>query len=191
MATLHKNFITPLARASYAHVWEKSEMPNGDMKFNIALLIPKSDKEGVTSIKAAIESAAEDFFGEDKKKWPSGMINPLRDGDDKADEMPSYADNFYLNAKSDRQPGIVGPNARPLMDQDDFYSGCWCLASLNFFGYNKAGNKGVGVGLNNLMKKKDDDRLDGKRNAESEFGTYADKDSEADPLADFGEGKDF
>ena len=182
----HRNLITNVCRASYAHVWEKSEMPNGEFKFNIALLVPKSDEAGVKMIKRAIKSAAIDFFGEDKTKWPKALVNPLHDGDE-SDRGGSYEGHFYLNAKTDRQPGIVGPDARPIMDQDQFYSGCFCRASLNFYGYDKAGNKGVGVGLNNLMKTADGDRLDGKKNAESEFAAFAEEGSAEEKAA----GDDF
>jgi len=171
--SVHKNFVTPVGRASYAHVWERAEMPNGDMKFSMAILIPKSDTAGIKSIKSAIVSAATDFFGADKKKWPKGMVNPLHNGDDKAESNEVYKDTFYLNTKSDRQPGIVGPDAKPLLDQNEFYSGCYCRVSVNFYGYNKAGNQGIGVGMNNVMKTKDGERLDGKKSAESEFGEFA------------------
>ena len=51
------------------------------------------------------------------------------------------------------------------------YSGCWGRASINFFPFNTNGNKGVGVGLNNIQKLKDDDRLGAARaSAESDFG---------------------
>lgn len=54
---------------------------------------------------------------------------------------------------------------------DEVYSGCWGRASINFFPFNTNGNKGVGVGLNNIQKLKDDDRLGAARaSAESDFG---------------------
>lgn len=170
----HQNFITPVGRASYVHVWEMSELPNGKMAYNMAIIFPKDDEAGIKTVKAAIQSAAIDFFGEDKSKWPTGMRNPLNDGDEDDNKRgAAYANSFYLNLKSDKKPGVVGPDAKPLLDQDEFYSGCYCRASINFFGYNKAGNKGVGVGLNNVMKVKDGERLDGRQNAETEFAEFA------------------
>ncbi len=173
---MHRNFITPVGRASYAHVWEKAEMPNGEMKYSLSVLFPKDDKEGIGLIKKAIISAATEFFGKDKSKWPKGLDNPLRDGDAKAEEDKKHAlykDHMYINTSTKNQPGVVGPNAKPLMDQDDFYSGCYCRVSVNFYGYKKAGNVGIGVGLNNVMKVKDGDRLDGRVDAEDEFSKFA------------------
>lgn len=58
-----------------------------------------------------------------------------------------------------------------ILDPDEVYSGCWGRASINFFPFNTNGNKGVGVGLNNIQKLKDDDRLGAARaSAESDFG---------------------
>ena len=36
------------------------------------------------------------------------------------------------------------------MDSNEVYSGCYGRASLNFYAFNTAGNKGIGVGLNNV-----------------------------------------
>lgn len=57
------------------------------------------------------------------------------------------------------------------MDTDDFYSGCWGAAVVNFYPYNTSGNMGVAVGLNNVIKTRDDERLGGGgRTAEADFG---------------------
>ena len=41
--------------------------------------------------------------------------------------------------------------------------------SVTFYGYDVSGNKGIAVGLNNIMKSKDDERLGGRASAESDF----------------------
>lgn len=166
-----RNFITPVARASYAHVWEKSQMPNGAMKYSISLIISKDDPE-IDRVRRSIEQAGIDKFGKDKAKWPKPFWNPLRDGDEERVEE-AYKNSYYLSPKSDRTVGVVGPDAKPIMDQDEFYSGCYCRASVNFYGFDNAGKRGVGIGLNNVMKVKDADRLDGKIAAEDEFSQYA------------------
>ena len=63
------------------------------------------------------------------------------------------------------------------MDEDEIYSGMWALVSVTFFGYDVSGNRGVAVGLNNVMKYKDDERLGGRSSADSDF---ADIDMEED-----------
>ena len=96
----------------------------------------------------------------------------LRDGDaERADEAPEYEGMYFLNCNSTQKPGIVDKDLNEILDPDEVYSGCWGRASINFFPFNTNGNKGVGVGLNNIQKLKDDDRLGAARaSAESDFG---------------------
>ena len=156
---------------SFAHVWEKTQMPDGSMKYSVSVIIPKDSPE-LPKIRAAIEQAGINKFGEDKTKWPKPFWNPLRDGDEERVEA-AYKNCFYLSPKSDRTVGVVGPDAKPIMDHDEFYSGVSGVVSVNFYGFDNSGKKGVGVGLNNVMKLKDGPRLDGKVAAEDEFSEFA------------------
>ena len=61
----------------------------------------------------------------------------------------------------------------PALDNDDFYSGCYGSASINFFPYNTKGNKGVAAGLNNVIKTRDGERLAGGKTAEEDFADLA------------------
>ena len=77
----------------------------------------------------------------------------------------------FLNCNSNQKPGIVDKDLNEILDPDEVYSGCWGRASINFFPFNTNGNKGVGVGLNNIQKLKDDEPLGAARaSAESDFG---------------------
>ena len=88
---------------------------------------------------------------------------------------------FFLNANSTQKPGIVDRDLNEILDPDEVYSGCWGRASINFFPYNSNGNKGVGVGLNNIQKLKDGERLGGARaSAEDDFGGDDFEDDEED-----------
>jgi hypothetical protein len=78
---------------------------------------------------------------------------------------------YFLNATSTQKPGIVDKDLNEILDPDEVYSGCWGRASINFYAFNTNGNKGVGVGLNNIQKLKDDTRLGAARaSAEDDFG---------------------
>ena len=68
-----------------------------------------------------------------------------------------------------QKPGIIDAAKKAITDEDEFYSGCYGRASLNFFPYNASGNKGVAAGLNNLQKIKDGDPLSGRQSAEADF----------------------
>ena len=45
---------------------------------------------------------------------------------------------------------------------------------MNLFPYENSGNKGVAVGLNNVIKTRDDERLAGGATAEQDFGDLGD-----------------
>ena len=181
--------ITGIVRFSYANVWEPAETPSGTMKYSVSILIEKTDKDTLGAYEKAVQDAVtkgldKNVFG---KAHVKGLRLPLRDGDTEHEEGrrgPEYQGFYFLNASSNKAPGIVGPDAKPIMDQVDFYSGCWGRADINFFPYSQAGNRGIGVGLNNLMKIHDGDRLDGRRKAEDAFAEYSVEDVGGDASAD-------
>lgn len=183
--------ITGVCRFSYLHVWEAAETPSGDMKYSASILIPTGDKKTLKDVNACIQAAIKRGIEKGKftKAQVKGLRLPLRNGQEEFDNgdkanNPEYKGMMFLNASSTRQPGIVGPNALPVMDQDDVYSGMWGRADINFFPYNAAGNRGVGVGLNNVMKIKDDERLDGRMKAEDAFADYKVDEPEGDDAGD-------
>lgn len=169
--------VTGKVRLSYAKVWEPESQNEGeDKKFSTAILIPKSDTATIEKIKAAIELAKEhgkSKVADKNGKIPANLKTPLRDGDvDKPDD-PTYAGMYFLNASTRTRPGIVDINRNAIMDRDEVYSGCYCLASINFYAYNSNNSKGIAAGLNNLMKVADGERLGGGSSAEDDFKDVA------------------
>jgi hypothetical protein len=175
--------ITGKVRFSYVNIFRSRAFREGqDAKYSICLLIPKEDKAGIAKIRAAMDEAVQDGI---TSKWggkkPKNLHLPLRDGDeDRADEAPEYAGMMFLNANSNTKPGIVDKDLNEILDPDEVYSGCWGRASINFFPYDSNGNRGVGVGLNNIQKLKDGDHLGAARaKAEDDFGDgFEDEDEE-------------
>ena len=166
--------ITNKVRFSYVNIFRSRAFREGqDAKYSICLLIPKKDKATLAKIKKAIDDAIEEGIS---SRWggkrPKTLHLPLRDGDEeRADEAPEYEGMYFLNANSNQKPGIVDKDLNEILDPDEVYSGCWGRASINFYAFNTNGNKGVGVGLNNIQKLKDGERLGGARaSAESDFG---------------------
>lgn len=167
-------------RFSYAHVFEKYDS-NGDAdkaKYSVCLLIPKTDTETVNMVKECIAAAEEK--GKSSKwggKIPAKRNSPLRDGDEE-EKGGEYEGMYFMNASSRNTVGVrVLENGKVVeaLDQDDFYSGCWGAAAVNFFAYDSNGNKGVGVGLNNVIKTRDDKRLSGGSSADADFGDMVDE----------------
>ena len=119
-------------------------------------------------IEAAIEAAIE--IGKDKVGNKKNLKTPLRDGDDERSDDSAYEGCYFLNANSSKKPGIVDANLDPILNRDEFYSGCYGRASVNFYAFNVSGNKGIACGLNNLQKTEEGEMLSGGSTPESDFG---------------------
>lgn len=164
--------ITNEVRFSYAHVFEPKAFDNQpEPKYQVCILIDKSDKETLKAIKAAIEEAKQEGI---KSKWGGKLpakkfFIALRDGDEEHPEDPAFEGKYYLNAKSNSKPGIIDRYKQKIEDPEEFYSGCFGRASVTFFPFASAGNNGVGVFLNNLQKLKDGERLSGRADATVDF----------------------
>lgn len=166
-------------RLSYTHLFNKYN-PDGDdknAKYMTNVLIPTEEKETVKAVRQAIEAAKSAGIA---SKWggkePKKLDMPLRDGDDKDDEV--YAGKLYVNAKCKTRPGIVDRNKAPIVDEEEIYSGVWAIVSVTFYPYDTVGKRGVACGLNNIMKFKDDEKLGGRSSAESDFADIDNEDDE-------------
>lgn len=167
--------ITSKVRLSYANIFEPRSFNGSDPKYSVSLIIPKSDEQLVDTIKQAIKNAAERDKGKFNGKVPAGLRHPLRDGDEERPEDEAYADSYFVNANSTKAPAVVstekdintGKAIR--LGENDVYSGCFARVSLDFYGYNTAGNKGIACGLGNIQKVDDGPRLGGGSSAEEDF----------------------
>lgn len=161
--------VTGKVRFSYAHVFTPQASEEGKQpKYSVSLIIPKSDTDTINKINKAIEQAK----AENAAVWggtvPKGLKGGLRDGDEEKDD-PAYAGCYFINANSTQKPGVVDQDLNPILDQGEFYSGCYGRASISFFAYNSNGSKGIGCGLNNVQKLEDGEKLGGATSAAEDF----------------------
>ena len=174
--------ITGKVRFSYVNIFKSRAFREGqDAKYSLCVLIPKEDKATLKKIKAAIDEAvSEGISSKWKGKKPANLKLPLRDGDEeRAEEAAEYEGMYFMNANSQTKPGIVDKDLNEILDPDEVYSGCWGRASVNFLPYDSNGNRGIGCGLNNIQKLKDDTRLGAARaSAEDDFGDGFDDDED-------------
>ena len=165
--------VTGKVRFCYVNVFEPTAMNEGDTpKYNICVLIPKSDTATIDKIKKAIEAAKEAGkakLADKNGRIPANLKLPLRDGDEERPDDPAFEDHYFINANSMRQPSIVDRSLNPIMSRDEFYSGCYGRASINFYAFNVS-TKGIAAGLNNLQKLEDGEMLAGGSTAEEDFG---------------------
>ena len=165
--------VTGKVRFCYANVFEPTAMNEGDtLKYNICILIPKTDTKTLEKINKAIEAAKEAGkakLADKNGKIPSNLKLPLRDGDDERGDDPAFEGMYFINANSQRKPSIVDKELNPIMEKEEFYSGCYGRASINFYAFNVS-SKGIAAGLNNLQKLEDGEMLAGGSTAEEDFG---------------------
>lgn len=169
------NQITIPCRLSYVHVFQAGQVNGqGEAKYSVACLIDKSDAKTVDAIKKAIMAAVQD--DQDNKRTLGANFKlksdnqPLKDGDEKYPGM----DVYYINAKSTRRPAVVDRARKPIMDEEEVYSGCFGYVAMTFYAYNTSGNKGIAAALDAVMKTKDGDRLDGAVNVDDAFAGVED-----------------
>ncbi len=166
----------PNTRWSFVHVFKPYD-PNGNdanAKYSLCLIIPKDDEQTINAIKEAIKLAYKE--GESRLKGNNGKLPtleslriPLHDGDLEKQGDEIYQNAFYINAKTNKKPGIVDKYLREITNEEEVYSGCYGRASITFYAYNSNGNKGIACSLNNLQKIKDGERLSGRASAKSDF----------------------
>lgn len=162
--------VTGKVRFSYAQVHEPYAMNEGDKKkYSVSILIDKRDKKTLDKIDKAVKAAIEDGKAKFGNKIPKNLKMPLRDGDEEREDDENYAGKMFVNAASGNKPGLVDENLNTIIEKEDFYSGCYGRASLNFYAFNTSGNKGIACGLNNLQKTEDGESLSGGSSAEEDF----------------------
>lgn len=170
--------VTGKVRLSYAHLHEPHSIEGNEPKYSVALLIPKDDKDTLKAIKEAVAEAKEN----DKSKWngkiPANLKTPLRDGDDERPDDEVYENCYFVNANSKTKPQIVDLKGNKGLGSEEVYSGCYARVSINFFGYNAAGNKGIACGLGNVQKLDDGEKLGGGLSAEEDFEFEEDDDDD-------------
>jgi hypothetical protein len=171
---------TDKVRLSYFKGWKPEAMEEGgEKKYSTALLIDKEDEKTLGRIKTAVDYLTVEAKKKYGGKLPVKFKLPLRDGDEERDD-DDYAGKFWLNANSKNKPRIVDLNMEEIKDESKVYSGCYARVSLNFFLFDTKGNKGIGVGLNNIQKVKDGEPLSGGSNPEDDFAEAIEMDDDED-----------
>ena len=167
--------ITVLGRIIYTNIFTPAppyNEPNGDLRYSLTLLIPKTNKAAIKDIVNAINCSNDEAIH--SKRVTQEQIKSdkfhqaVKDGDKFETDNPIYKGMIVINVKRaiihtpdgiEVKPAIyvkdvngVRVAARP----EQVYSGCWAYVKLNFFTFN---NKSVGttVSFSSVMKYKDDE----------------------------------
>ena len=186
MATISNRAVKAQGRLSYPNLFTARAINNeGDPKYSATLLIPKSDTATVERVQAAIDAAVQDgmdrhIFKEavdpSRSKYP-----PLRDGDTPKDDGSARGDEFaghwFISAKAPGnkpRPSVVDANVQPVMDESEIYAGCYVNMFVEFYAFEKSGNKGIAASLRGTQFVRDGEPLGGEPlEAEDMFSTIA------------------
>lgn len=193
-----KNLMTPEFRVSYPYVFRPQQPmagsdPNAKPKFSVTMLFPKGADLSV--FKKAAEAAVMEKWGAQindqtlidpknpalgtrGKQFLSKLRSPFRDQGEK--ESEGYVPGaVFMTATSKQKPGLVDGSNNDIINETDFYAGCYARATLRVFTYDAKGNKGVAFGLQNIQKLRDGESLSGRMKAQDEFEPVADADVSA------------
>lgn len=171
MSSTDKNIVVGgpgrLVRFSFAEVLKpRFNKDSGHDEYSVMLLIPKTDKQTLRIIRKEIDKFKTELYG---NNVPFNYNDPLKDGDEYRSSNTGEQDRnrlgcYYMTAKTLFPPDIrklvAGKKVKAETD-DDFYSGCYGIAGINFYDYNNKGKKGISAGLSSCMKIKDGKRLGG------------------------------
>jgi len=169
--------MTPVFKVSYPNVFKprKNDL-SGEDEYSVVAVFPKG--ADLTVLKKAAEFAIAKKWGEDRKKWPTNMRSPFRAHEERASVgegdkkifPPGYEEGgIFINLKSKQKPGLVDKNVQPIIDELEFYPGCYARATVNAYAYDSKGNRGVAFGLGNIQKTADGEPLGGRLKPEDEF----------------------
>jgi len=185
-----ENIYLPEFRVSYPHMFEpKLNELSGKMEYSLVALFPLG--ADLSKAKLACKQIMIDKFGPDPKKWPDNLKSPFRDQNDKRKKdkdgnyylpEPLVAGALFCNLRTINRPGLVDKAVKPIIDPMEFYAGCWAIATVCPYYFDKMGNTGIALGLRNVQKTRDDGPLSSRMKAEDEFQPI--EGAAADPMFD-------
>jgi len=173
--------VTGQVRLTFPHLFQPYANQQGQKeKYSVTMLLPKTDVATKAKMDFAINAAIEAGIS---KSW-SGQRPPkinisVHDGDGVRPNGEAFGaeckGHWVFTASSNNAPQVVMyPSLDPILNESDIYSGIYALVSVNFFSYSSNGNKGIGIGLNNVAKVSDGEPLGGGRTtAANDFADVA------------------
>ena len=186
---IRTNLTTGLCRLIFVNLLEPKAYSVGDTpKYSVVALIPKTDAKTINEINAIVNSLATGFLQRSGlPQLPGSYKLPLRDGDLEKPGDATFKGHYFFTASSNAvtktggpkaAPGVVGLDLKPIIDPAEIYSGMYGHVGVSFYCFGeRTGDKakGIAVGLNNVLKVKDGERLSGGPSAETDFSEVAGK----------------
>lgn len=181
-----EKIITPVFRVSFPAFFTPANFPGNpptEAKFGCTALFDTKDPkvaEGLKSIIQLANKAGISKFGVDIAEWPKFKNPTFVKGD--APELldkPGYgpgvvACKFTARAFSKAgapkiPPGVVGMDGKLVKDPREIKGGDYCIAKISAYGYDFAGNRGIGFHISSVRKMTDGEPFGAKRDAVKDF----------------------
>lgn len=172
-----KRYVTPVFRISFPTVFEPSSYDGGPPKYGLSAVwtpskFSDSDKKRWKAMMGALDEESKARFKKVVKDLPKNYKTGVRDGDEKPDLEGYGKGTKFANITTKMRPGVIDAGKNKIGPEegnaDDLYPGCYCRATVVAYSYDNKG-KGVALGLMNLQKVADGERLDSRTDAGEDF----------------------
>lgn len=157
--------VTPKFRVAFPSIFKPSEF-NGKTNYSVTMIWDKDTD--ITELKKLCVNTAVEKWGDKTKKIK--IQYPFRKGEEKdVSKYPVFEDTIFATAKSQYPCGLVDQKLQPILDENEFYAGCYARASVTAYASEYMGKYYVSLGLSNLQKLSEGDRLGSRTTATDDF----------------------
>lgn len=174
---------TPLMRVMFVNAYKaKAQGENGDgaLKYGLCGIMDPdkftaTDKKRYDALVASLGEKMKEAFKTEWKLGHPSLKTGIRRNRERVPPFEGFGPKaLFVNLTSDYKPGVCDINGNAISPEEGneelLYRGCYVVASVNSYSFETKGNKGVGLGLNNIQVIKDGPRLDNRQSAAEEFG---------------------
>jgi hypothetical protein len=166
--------ITGKIRFSFAYLSKSRANDRGEEKFSTTVILPKSDTATYNALRAAEAEAAKAKFPGKDAAFYKALPSVIYDGNGRRKNGepfgPECKDAWVFTCSTSDRPGCVDENLQPLMEP--IKSGDYGRVSVNAYGFDTAGNRGVAFGLNNAQLLERGQSLGGRADAADDFAEF-------------------
>jgi len=166
--------VTKKFKAGFVNVFQ----PNEDDKYGVTMIF--DNKSDLKNLKENVD----EFIAENKLDAKK-LEMPWKSGDMKADKDEAYEDlrgKWLVNTKTKFKLNdkVVGPDNEPIIDSNEFYSGCYARAVVTPYKWTYKKREGISFNVVALQKVSDGERYGGSTNPSDYFEKVETVDVDAD-----------
>ena len=174
--------LTPVGRVTLPALAK----PDDNGKYGLTMIF--DSEADLKKLKAMVDECIKVEWG--SKYKPAQLSLPFKNGNDKTDDegnvRPEYAGCTLATMGTKYAVTVLNPAKKPIPTaqlEAEVYGGCYCIAQVNAYAWEytekgKVMKRGVSLGLMNLMKVRDGERLGGGKRISAE-DAFADVEVEA------------